>query len=514
MRIIVIEDEVKTRNGIVNLIGKIDEDYKVIGEAGNAYDGIRLIKDRKPDLVITDIKMSEMDGLEMLKHLKAEAVNFKTIILSGYAEFEFAKTAIELGVQEYLLKPITVDDLDKSLRNVDAVIKSEKKFHLNHLSDLSSKEHFLKEIITGNFKVDNETVNLLKDILKIENNLYPECFLIKVKNHAGYQNDEIRQRIEHKLDDLNICDFITIDLNMCSEIIIFILKHQLYTKLEEHFSGILKDLHVQYSGSIIAGSATISEPSMLMCSVAALREKLKWVIVLGEEVLISDEVIGNSSAITGQYPNQLEKKTVSSLYSNDIEGFHKYTNEFLHLWKKDFYTPSNVIESFIRFMTSMINAVKETNYELYKQINQKEILNEAITAAAWGDIKNVFTGLVEKITSGNQNNLRYNLIISKALTIIMEKYKDGITLEETAEKLHITPEYLSSLFYKEKGQNFTLFLKEFRIKKAKELIMTTNMKIYEIALNTGYSDPKYFCRVFKEVTGLSPGEYSKMYKIS
>lgn len=103
-----------------------------------------------------------------------------------------------------------------------------------------------------------------------------------------------------------------------------------------------------------------------------------------------------------------------------------------------------------------------------------------------------------------------NYVIKKAINYIREHYQEGITQEEVSRKLEITPEYLSTLFNREMGINFSLFLKQFRISHAKRLLKGTNMKIYEIAEAVGYSDAKYFARVFKEEQGISPGEYRQM----
>lgn len=123
MNIVVIDDEFGTRESIIRLIRKINPDYKVIGEADNGYDGMLLIKSLHPNLVISDIMMPRLSGLEMIENARACSPQTKFIILSGYAEFDLAKQAIQLAVVDYLLKPITVEQLTNVLNKVNGELK-------------------------------------------------------------------------------------------------------------------------------------------------------------------------------------------------------------------------------------------------------------------------------------------------------------------------------------------------------------------------------------------------------
>ena len=117
LNIIIVEDEVKSREGIVKLISGISKEYKVVAQADNGFDGLEYIERLKPDLIICDIRMPGMDGLEMIYQLQRKGIYIKTIIITGYAEFDYAKKGINLGVEDYLLKPITCDDMKEILEN-------------------------------------------------------------------------------------------------------------------------------------------------------------------------------------------------------------------------------------------------------------------------------------------------------------------------------------------------------------------------------------------------------------
>lgn len=159
----------------------------------------------------------------------------------------------------------------------------------------------------------------------------------------------------------------------------------------------------------------------------------------------------------------------------------------------------------------MLDDLQEINQPVYQHLiksNYQKFFEHAIT---WGEMESVYIDIIENITNTNVNRGDIsNYVIQKAIAYIREHYQEGLTQEEIARKLEITPEYLSTLFKRELGINFSTFLKQFRISHAKRLLKGTDMKIYEIASAVGYSDSKYFQRVFKEQIGISPGEYRAM----
>jgi len=151
MRIIVIDDESKTRASIIRLLKRLGDAYKVIDEAANGYDGMLLIKELRPDLVITDIKMPKVNGLDMIENAHESSPDTAYIILSGYAEFEMARRAINLPVEEYLLKPITVEQMQDALNRISIVKKQENCLGGSQTGDYSSITSYIVKEINNNY---------------------------------------------------------------------------------------------------------------------------------------------------------------------------------------------------------------------------------------------------------------------------------------------------------------------------------------------------------------------------
>lgn len=177
------------------------------------------------------------------------------------------------------------------------------------------------------------------------------------------------------------------------------------------------------------------------------------------------------------------------------------------------YTPKDIKECYIRFLWAVINITKEINMLDYVNLNQQEILDKIMGAKTAQELEKTMEHLLEQISPvEEQEDNTDHLTVRRMKSMIHEFYQSGITLDEIAQRLNVTPEYLSMQFHKEVGETYSSYLRNYRISKAKELLVGTQMKQYEIARQVGYSDSKYFGKVFRECTGYSPAAYRKTQK--
>jgi two-component system, response regulator YesN len=507
MRIVVVEDEAKTRRGVINLIKKINPDYQVVGEAANGADGLKIITTLKPDLVIVDVRMPQLNGLEMLDKLKEEKIRHKTVILSGYSDFEFAQKAIKVGVNEYLLKPITVEDIQKTLLVIEKELETEKQ--TEHSRDFFTVEHILQNILL------EETHNVadLQDYLVREHGIQgnQSFALVMTISNGEIPKKDLKLRLKNYLDQNQDLKYFIMDITIYHETIILLPLQSDLSTMEVFFEEVvLKGLHNNGFPNVSIGLVFVPTLSEIQAKLQQLHQQLKWSLVLDKNLLLSELKIAQLKIKPIVYPKEIENSAISATYAKDLIKLRQAVVDFLNWWKQAVYQPEQIIEAFVRFASSIINVIKEMDSELFKQIKQHQILQRLMDSFTGWQLEATlleFLNRLDQLEASNGPN--YSPVIQRALHQIMEYYHTGITLEETAVKLRITPEYLSSLFNKEVGRNFSTYLKEFRINKARELLINSNLKVYEIAEKVGYSDPKYFCRVFKEVTGLSAGDYQK-----
>ncbi|MDQ6421457.1 response regulator [Paenibacillus sp. LHD-117] len=510
MRIVVVEDEVKTRQGIIRLIQKISK-HEVVGEAENGLIGLEIITELKPDLVIVDVKMPKMNGLEMLAELKNMGIRHKNIILSGFTDFEYAQKAIKVGVNEYLLKPIEVDDLKKTLDNIEIELMAEKELQLKKIQGLETVDYLFQNLIFGNINNETDLLNRLKNEHSIDNEQAFIAISVYMPQSNDIERDEVRRSIVESIQRFEEIKYYDIELSVLNEIVFLVHSSESDHILERHFQKeIFKAIRQKYEGNMIIGWIGFTGIEHFRESLQTIRKEFKWSIVLGEDVLICYPNTLKTSTKLMQYPVEIENNIKSAVFKGDIQLIQEQAERFMLWCQRDKYQPTYVIEAFTRFSSALINALKEFDQSLYEELYQNETLKSIMDAITWNELKGIVQEIVEKITARRKNGDQiYGMIIKKALGQIEERYREGISLEEVASKLGITPEYLSSQFNREVGRNFTAYVKEFRIRKAKELLMTKNLKTYEVADLVGYNDPKYFCRVFKEITGLSPGYFQK-----
>ena len=147
MKIAVIEDEKPIREGLVHILNKISPEYQVVGSAENGAEGLILLEEEMPDLIMLDIQMPDMDGLQMLKEARARGIYTKVIILTAYSDFSYAKKAIELGIENYLLKPVNLTELKKTLEKI-----KEELFVEQRGKNSLSLEKILKDILDGEYE--------------------------------------------------------------------------------------------------------------------------------------------------------------------------------------------------------------------------------------------------------------------------------------------------------------------------------------------------------------------------
>lgn len=502
MRIVIVEDEVKIRMGMGRLI-ETETAHEIIGEAKNGREGLEMALRYKPDLIITDIRMPEMDGLEMLSALREQGVRIHAVILTGYAEFDYARRAISLGVNDYLLKPIGVEDVKALLEKIEKKLEAEAQKH-------GGAESILREIYLGNAESARQACEyLVRQYGFMEKGEYLLCVGYIGAAEVGYR-DEFMKALEYLRGHAAPSPCFAAPIDKMQEILFLGMfdREEKRREMEEIFArkicgGVLaREKKAVWSAG---GFRKLEDMRQEMKKIQGL---LEYGILLGHDRLITREIVDAVLIEEPSYPKEIENRMKAGLCRENGGELESASLEFMDYFRRHSFSPEHTEHSYLKFISYLMSLVQELDARIYEQLQGMCILRQISIARTLDEMEACLRELTVflQANQGKKEDIG-NYTIRRAINYIREHYMESLSLEDVARHLEITPEYLSTLFNKEVGINFISFLKEFRISHAKRLLQGSDMKIYEVAEAVGYHDPKYFMRVFKEVQGVSPGEF-------
>ena len=496
MRILVVEDEIRIRKGLTNLIEKHTE-HTVVGQASNGAEGKEMALLYVPDLIITDIRMPVMDGLEMMKQLKELSDDWRFVILSGYSEFEYAKKALQYGADDYLVKPLAPEDVMKLFDTIEERIRKERQ-----------KSQEKPEKILRNYLIEKEEISI--DEIKKACGFEQEKELYLICAYVGNISKDARNNCIERITDLKN--------RLKNEKIVFFFTEstrELIILMERKNSSFIKKeleeklLKRKQNDKIwVWTGEAVGSDDNLRSKYEHIREFYEYALVIDTNQILDQKIINECNVIKQELSPKYKKNIQNYFFKKDKENFKNEINNFLNDMRHMQERPGKIKEEYIQMAYFLSGIAKENDSRIYSQVQDLNIIQNIGNSVTQKEIEEFFIQITDIFINnmGEHNNIS-NYVILRAIDYIRNHYQEGISLDAVSESLNITPEYLSTLFNREMGENFTVFLKKFRISHAKRLLKETDKKIYEIAIEVGYSDPKYFNRVFKEEEGISPGDF-------
>ena len=509
MRIVIVEDEVQTREGLSRLIERIDPRYRVVGSAANGQKGLELIYDKRPDVVITDIRMPQMDGLEMIESLARLNVTPKYIVISAFSEFSYARRAMSFGASEYLLKPISMMELKQAMEKLELQLQSER-MHTNE----QTLEQTVAAMVLGTDGTNSEALTKIAEKYRLS----PTEPMALVLFYLGVQYEERKNSIVHlsyPKFQVECAQISTVYLSSKRSVLLVLsglscpdeFSKWLQSIVQIHSQMMWKDIDISYA--MCHGLPEIHSTAMDLLKIAP------WKISLpGQKLLCYPDVLQTPHTHCA-YPSNIENGMRVAICAQNAEKVQQYFEQFeIYFSGRQVYLPQEIKDSYTRFLWSVTNVSKEVGHVSSTETRYKQMVEHILQAQNLGELNKVLHFVAEDLSARMKHEAaaQENLTVKRAKSLIHEFYSDGITLEEIAHKLGITPEYLSTQFRKETGNTFSNYIRDYRIKKSKELLLGTQLKLHQISAQIGYSDPKYFSQVFKKVVGQLPADYRKTQK--
>lgn len=527
LNILLVDDEPKVLRGLRAIIERSGEEWNIVGECRNGAEALEFMSENCPDVVITDIKMPCMSGLELVEKAKALSQDLKFIILSGYPDFKYAQQAIRLETVDYILKPPDYRDILKSIKKVEEQkIENEKK--LKEEEELKDFKKSSMQIIKD--KIFNEMLYKPKfstahhDRLKAnEYSMFLERFALFIIRIDSFSfsifdlTDDSQRRLEKFRECLQeviykrggcIADFF--DGTYCCFM-------NVDNESPVYLRGFAKDLQNELQrvckDSVTIGiSRAYKGPHMVNRAfnecLYILRNK---VFHERSSIIYIDEVKMDKSA--EGYPFELERRYIELLRYGDreksIETLHKIIKRIVSISGHDPVVFKSRILEFLIAVSRELNEGGLSPHIQPDMVQDGRILNKLNSIDNIDDMEVLLNEYTQSMVGyfEMKNKPSCRRIINEIKNYIHNNYFNDISLRGIARQFFMNESYLSDLFKRETGISFISYLTKERVEKAKALLNQPDLKIYDISEMVGYKNPRYFNNVFKKHTGMTPFEY-------
>lgn len=500
LKVLLVDDEPNVRHGVKLMIPWDELDLTVVAEGEDGDDGLNQILIHNPDIVIADVKMPGMTGIQMLEAAQKSGFTGKAIILSGYSDFTYAKEAIALGVKQFILKPVDEDELISCLKSVHDEIINEQA---NVIQIQKGSEYISEQTIRG---------LLLGDSSMLENadlSSYKACeafdvaLISSVGDSVSDGKTVLLEMIKKQLANFNNIDVITVDIG---GMMAAIFKDWDKTELRECLEKISHD----YRGRIfITIGSTAYSVDAIAASYRSARELYSNKFLYLHCGVISSEDVAQKSDNNNVSIEGFSKQIFAFIEINDIIRLEACLEQFRDALCSNSYTPEKIkvicITTVLDIKNYIGRSIGDKKSEQFRdeviigQIGALSSLYEIIELMKheFGEISNTIYGRTTKST------------MERVVQYIQANYSQELRLEMLANIFGYNSAYLGKVFHQYTGDNFNNYLDRIRITEAKRLLSIDGYKVYEVAEKVGYTNINYFHNKFKKYVGISPLNYKK-----
>lgn len=524
LKLFVVDDEKIIREGILNCLNWQDYGISILGDARNGAEALEVLKITKPDILLTDVRMPIMDGIEMSRQLRKLYPNIKIIFISGYADLEYLRTAFKVDAEDYILKPVDIDELEKVIRKVANLCKTEK-YMKDYRMMLEQKllqsmpflrEKFMKLLVSGEVKDRSEISERFKFLdIHIPLDTFYSVFMLSVDSCG--ENFDTGSQFDRQLMSFSIINVVqeTMDNHGGgyvfewgeNEFVCVIGLPTDETLIEDCIDALSADIHKNLNeGLKISNTLGIG----------------LWVETI-EKLHVSFKYARNS--VNQKFLKGLNKIIyVDRLYDErQNQSYDDFVIEFInsireHDSNRALTVIDNMFDEIKRGKTTDIKYVQCVSLQIVSAMSSSDLksglgiveaseqLLRKITVDEMHQylkeyINNIFNSLAE-FNEQETGNVVYTI-----KNIIHTRYGENLSISSLAGEVYLTPAYICMLFKQDTGMTINEYLTAVRIEKAKELLRKGSYKMFEIATFVGYSDHKYFSKLFKKHTGVNPSEF-------
>jgi Response regulator containing CheY-like receiver domain and AraC-type DNA-binding domain len=532
-KLVIVDDEPAVRQGLSTVFDWETYGIQLAGQADDGDTGLELIEQVKPDIVLTDIMMPTMDGIRMAQEIRQRFPETKIVFISGHNDADFLKSALQVHAVDYIFKPVKRSELQKVIEKVTAGLRAEEQ-ERRIVQDMQVKltqsmpllrEKFLLSLLrdgataTGNLQ---ERLEFLSLMLPAE---WPYIVLVVTIDDSAEvlagRSERDKQLLSYSI------------LNVMQELIDSRMKGYAFENRTGEYTGLLmldeqeevqeEQLYalaeavqdnlrrwLKLSVTIGVGGIVRSITS-LSASYKQAREAAdrKW--YLGKNKIITADSLEMSGEALSRFDAGQSEKLISALKAGDRSGVEAGLDDIFHPLatnRKDGFKYGRYMSLQLILLSERV--LLDLNL-LTKEWNEKEdeVLDRLLKLETMAELIRLVTSYLSDVCAWveEKRSGRVSHVIEAIQQFVGDHYAENLTLAEISGHVYLSQTYVSLLFKQETGETIYDYLIKVRIEKAKQLLCDPRMKFYEICEAVGYTDPSYFSKLFKRMTGLTPSTY-------
>ncbi len=534
--VLIVDDDKNTINGLLDHVPWKKLGIPSLDNAQNGVDALEKMRKKEPNILITDIYMPKMDGLQLIEQVRQEFPNIYIVVHSGYDDFDNARQAMKYGVQHFLLKPSIVPEIEAVINEIvnDILVQEKQNKLLKHYNEkidehiAHSRESFFREmLISKNQKLEVPLEKLT--IFNIPENpsvLVANISLIRFSsftpsNEIDWQlkkfgaNNIIKETIEESNIHKEDIDIHLVDYSDFTFILLFFSKND---KLDlESISyriskSLIDNILLYLNLSLVVGLGSVKQGVQKMISSYTESQKALESAEYQEmnRVYAYSDYPKEKTEIF-QYPFELLTDLYNKIHYKELESIMNKWNELEDRLLDKNNTSLTVTQNICLSVLNLVSIQEQTNHQ------EKEDLQDLSTffthIYSMQTTKNVVSWTRRKLETWvqkvqeNIDGKSGNQLVREVKKYVRDHYDDRVVLAEIAESLFVNRNYLSQLFKKVTGETFVTYLNKYRIKKAQEKLREKKYMVYEVSEMVGYQNSNYFSQVFKSITGVSPSDF-------
>lgn len=515
-KVMIVDNEDAIRNGLVNCIRWETLGCEVPVQACDGIDALDQFRKSVPDILISDIRMPGMDGMELSDRVSAEYPHTKIIILTGFPDFDYAQRAIQYHVVDFVLKPTSVEGITKAIEKAKQRLSEESSTRnaLEKLKDTSEqnlnlqKSLLVYDLIQRNHMSQLYVLNRMAQ-LGIDFAGYYLLRLDITETEAGPQQSSLLAQVQSVLQDaVGSRDLLFVPCGdaSCYAPVCVPENFEIQDKCEETISIARSMLKTQ----LYIGISRYTDDAMKMAGAAAeANQAVQFSRYFSECTAVRFESMP-------QIPQEITDRIFRELRSMQASVNRQDPQETEDILKRLFATVRknhlpieavrNICLHIHQFCSNLLFRLNTD--ENYFPESGMDALHRLMQSETVDDMESCMTAFTAHMFDRTDTDpVSTDNIIRSIKAYISEHYAEDFSLTQISEHVYLSPSYLSKLFKRKTGENLSNYLQNFRIEQARVLLKTTDLKTYEIAEKTGIPDPVYFSRIFKKLTGLKPKDY-------